>query len=119
MEERGQDEVERYEDAESDECAGHHGSPRIVACIERPRHPTGLAHQAGGLKANREHFEPQLQLDDAGDPARRALLFDPQTSGGLLLLVPAENAEALLADLPSARRIGRALPAGPKRLVIV
>lgn len=46
------------------------------------------------------------------DPARRALLFDPQTSGGLLLAVPAEEAAACLARLAAAgcekaARVGR------------
>jgi selenide,water dikinase len=78
-----------------------------------------LAHQAGGLHANRRQFEPQLEDRAAPDAVRRALLYDPQTSGGLLLLVPAAQADGLLAALPAARVIGRALPraASPLRLV--
>jgi selenide,water dikinase len=46
-----------------------------------------------------------------------ALLFDPQTAGGLLASVPADLAAACLAELhglgyPKAVRIGRILPAG-------
>ena len=46
-----------------------------------------------------------------------ALLFDPQTAGGLLASVPADSAAACLAELhglgyPKAVRIGRILPAG-------
>jgi selenide,water dikinase len=46
-----------------------------------------------------------------------ALLFDPQTAGGLLASVPADAAAACLAELhglgyPKAVRIGRILPAG-------
>jgi selenide,water dikinase len=66
--------------------------------------------QARGLKANRLQFESRVEYQGTLDPARQALLFDPQTSGGLLLLAPPEIVSALLADLPDARVIGRALP---------
>lgn len=75
--------------------------------------------QAGGLKANRRQFEPDVEYAARLDAALAALLFDPQTSGGLLLLVPASEAAALRADLPQARRIGRARPQGPRKIVIV
>src|SRR5262245_59732440 len=67
-----------------------------------------LTFQAAGLKANRRQFESQVETRVPLEPAREALVYDPQTSGGLLLLVPQASAEALLADLPHARRIGRA-----------
>jgi selenide,water dikinase len=74
--------------------------------------------QAGGLKANRRSFEARVEYRGTPGEALRALLYDPQTSGGLLLLVPAATVDALLADLPSARRIGQALPPGPKPLIV-
>jgi selenide,water dikinase len=75
--------------------------------------------QASGLKANRRQFEPLVQDEGAADEAARVLAFDPQTSGGLLLLVPAEATGALLADLPQARAIGRTRPAGPRPIAFV
>jgi selenide,water dikinase len=75
--------------------------------------------QSAGLKANRRQFESLVDDRAAADEAGRALVFDPQTSGGLLLLVPAEAAAALLADLPLARAIGRTAPAGPRPLALV
>jgi selenide,water dikinase len=47
--------------------------------------------------------------------ARAALMFDPQTCGGLLAAVPASAAPALLARLPNARIIGT-VTAGPPHL---
>src|SRR5262249_10954076 len=78
-----------------------------------------LDHQAGGLKSNRLEFEPKVEEAADVSEAVRALLYDPQTSGGLLLLVPPPEVEALLADLPQARAIGRAAPSGKRPLRLV
>jgi len=53
------------------------------------------------------------------DEELRALAYDPQTSGGLLLLVPEAAADALLADLSLARAIGRAVPSRRRPLAFV
>jgi selenide, water dikinase len=66
--------------------------------------------QSKGLKANRRQFERLVEYHGTFDPALQALLFDPQTSGGLLLLAPPEVVPELLSELPGARVIGRALP---------
>ena len=76
------------------------------------------SHQAGGLKANRLAFELFVEYQGDVDESLRALLYDPQTSGGLLLLVPAAEAPALLEEVTGARAIGRAVPAGPKPLKV-
>jgi selenide,water dikinase len=75
--------------------------------------------QPAGLRANRRQFEPLVEDRAAADDEVRALVFDPQTSGGLLLLVPAGAADALLADLPVARAIGRTVPSGAHPLALV
>ena len=89
---------------------------------ELPLLPQALAlgpgHQAGGLKANRLAFEPLVERDGEIPAALELLLYDPQTSGGLLLLVPEGAVRPLLAGLPGARAIGRALPPGPKPLIV-
>ena len=72
-----------------------------------------LRFQPGGLQANRRQFEPQVEYRGDPGPALRALLFDPQTSGGLLLLVPPEVRSALLAELPEARGDRPGAAAGP------
>lgn len=65
---------------------------------------------AGGLKNNREFVEDSVEFA-AGVPEEfRALLFDPQTSGGLLVAIAPAAADAALAALVRrnvpARRIG-------------
>ena len=56
----------------------------------------------GGGKSNRQHFGRRIQIDDRVPADIADLLFDPQTSGGLLIAVEASAAERLLADLRSA-----------------
>jgi selenide,water dikinase len=75
--------------------------------------------QPGGLKANRRQFEPRVEYRMNGGEDRRALLFDPQTSGGLFLLVEDERVDDLLRGLPMARVIGRATAPQSSPLVIV
>jgi selenide,water dikinase len=76
---------------------------------------------AGGLRANRDYLLPRVQGGDPGDP-RVLALFDPQTSGGLLMAVPPEKAAFLMGRLelagaggdpprPRARRPPRRRPA--------
>ena len=75
-----------------------------------------------GMYRNRSFAEPHV---DAGDVilAKQDMLFDPQTSGGLLMAVDPEDADALFADLreavPSAQRIGVVKPySGGKRIYL-
>jgi selenide, water dikinase len=50
----------------------------------------------GGSADNRLYYEAQIDFDAAIDDYDRMLLFDAQTSGGLLLCVPAETLPALI-----------------------
>jgi selenide,water dikinase len=50
----------------------------------------------GGASDNRSFFSEQVQFAPAIDEAAQMLLFDPQTSGGMLLCVPPAKLEALL-----------------------
>jgi selenide,water dikinase len=65
-------------------------------------------HIPGGLKANRDFAECIVEY--AGDIAeeRKTLLFDPQTAGGLLMALPAQEADRLVSEL---KKLG--LPAAP------
>ena len=77
----------------------------------------------GGTKQNREAITPHVSFDPAVAEAIRVLLFDAQTSGGLLIAVPAERADALIAALrregtPAAARIGRIVAGRPGAIAI-
>ena len=76
----------------------------------------------GCTRANGEHVAPALTIHRQLTPAGRDLLFDPQTSGGLLVAAPAERADHLLAELVEgghrAAIVGDVLP-GPARLEIL
>ena len=72
--------------------------------IEGALEAVGAGAIPGGLLANRE-FAECVVSDSPGSlipDDLRALLYDPQTSGGLLISVAVEDASALLADLLNA-----------------
>ena len=61
---------------------------------------------SGGTRANTARISPSTRIDPAVPAERTVLLYDAQTSGGLLLATPPAAAPALLADL-----YARGLPA--------
>jgi selenide, water dikinase len=68
-------------------------------------------HLSGGLKNNRAFVSDCAEFAPGVVAEYQDLLFDPQTSGGLLVAVAPEAAEAALASLQrlgvAARRVGR------------
>lgn len=69
-----------------------------------PLFPGARAHAEAGLltgcgKANARFYEERAEVDPALGAADRALLADPQTSGGLLLAVPADRTAGLIERL--------------------
>ena len=90
-----------------------------IAAAELPAYPGALALAAqgvtcGGAKNNRRAYRDRIEVHGMLSPASTELLFDPQTSGGLLCALPAAEAEAMLTKLRdagvAARRIGEVRP---------
>jgi len=79
--------------------------PKAVELVERGAIP-------GGTKRNQEALAAQVKMDgEIPDPVR-TLLFDAQTSGGLLIAVDPDRVGALIAALeregtPAAAKIGK------------
>ena len=75
-----------------------------------------------GGRTNREHFGRAVHIAPHVDPSLVDLLYDPQTSGGLLIAVAPSKAGALHAALASegvaAVQIGRAVAAAARIVVI-
>jgi selenide,water dikinase len=69
----------------------------------------------GGGYNNRNHYEKWVEFEGNISDTKKALVFDPQTSGGLLISVPKEKAEALVKELAERKTlrsqiIGEVLP---------
>jgi len=64
----------------------------------------------GGMERNHDYFGSRVSVDSGVSEALTGLLYDPQTSGGLLFSVPAEEADDLLAalkkEIPVAAEVG-------------
>lgn len=76
-------------------------------------------HQSGGLKANRKQFSAQVESTADLDAALHTLVYDPQTSGGLLLSLPPDRAEGFLLELKDAAKIGRVTAANPGKILLL
>jgi selenide,water dikinase len=50
----------------------------------------------GGAMNNRSYYSDHVRFDPSIDEVRQTMLFDPQTSGGLLLAAPADKADEIL-----------------------
>jgi selenide,water dikinase len=81
------------------------GSVRLVIEASRvPALPGALEYAAHGIvtagaRRNREGLAGHVQMAAGIDPPTEELLFDPQTSGGLLIALPPAAAEAIVARL--------------------
>lgn len=80
------------------------------------------ANRSGGLASNRAHFADRVRLASPAAEAMADLLFDPQTSGGLLVAIGAAEADAATARFAAAGvpaiRVGRAGDPAETALVV-
>ena len=71
----------------------------------------------GGAARNTSYLEPLVEYGNAS-AEDRALLVDPQTSGGLLVAVPPPKVAEYLARVSGAVVIGEVLPRGAHALIV-
>jgi selenide,water dikinase len=73
--------------------------------------------RTGGASRNAEYLRDVVDWG-AADEEMRALLVDPQTSGGLLVCVPASRTAEYLSSVPGAVEIGEVELAGARGIVL-
>ncbi len=89
------------------EMARASGMTLVIESSALPALPGASELAAAGIETdgaahNRRSVADLLTADPAADPARVALAFDPQTSGGLLASVPAAVIDPVMAGLVHA-----------------
>jgi selenide,water dikinase len=79
-------------------------------------------NRSGGMVTNREHFATGVDMSDDVPEELQDLLYDPQTSGGLLIAIDQLQTDFALQLLAragvAAARIGAVGPAGSHPLVV-
>jgi selenide,water dikinase len=80
-------------------------------------------HRTRASATNREYTDPHAAFHGTPNPFRLEFFYDAQTSGGLLISVPADKADALVKELlargtPAAAVIGEVRPFAGKHLVV-
>lgn len=95
---------------------------RRVPCLSGALELLGQGAAPGGLESNRGAFGDAVEFTASVPPVWRDLLFDPQTSGGLLVALAPAQAEALVAELErdgvDAAVVGEASAAGKGRIFV-
>jgi selenide,water dikinase len=88
-----------------------------VSRLEGALEAIALGAIPAGLLANREYAECMVSEEGVLDDTLRTLMYDPQTSGGLLVSVDAGHAASLLRALENtnvpARVVGRVIAGKP------
>jgi selenide, water dikinase len=74
---------------------------------------------SNGLKNNREFASDCVSMAEDVPVEIQALLYDPQTSGGLLASLPEKDAEIMLTRRPEAHLLGRVAGRGRKPIEVL
>ncbi|PWU20499.1 MAG: selenide, water dikinase SelD [Bdellovibrio sp.] len=76
-------------------------------------------HLTKAHRTNAEYVGEEISFNESLSPTQRLMMFDPQTSGGLLLTVDPDRAAAILSRIqkrfPRASAVGRVIPSPAAR----
>ncbi len=107
------------------EMARASGVTLRVEAAAVPLIPGALAlagNRSGGLRTNEAYFAASVSIDPRVDALLVELLFDPQTSGGLLASVAPAQADAAAASFAAAgiaaARVGTVLPRAAHAVIV-
>jgi len=89
-----------------------------VPVLEGAREAWGRGARTGGAERNTAFLAERVDWGVAAD-ADRAVLTDPQTSGGLLVALPAAALSDYLSRVPGAAAIGEVRPGGGREILLV
>ncbi len=81
----------------------------LVPALEFARRLVAQGVAPGGTRRNLAYVEARARFDPDLPESERLLLCDAQTSGGLLISVPAERESALLSELKSRNTLAAAV----------
>ena len=73
----------------------------------------------GGAHNNRQHYGQWVRFDKRLSEAQQTLCFSPETSGGLLMAVPAGEVEGMLGRLEQAWVVGEVVEMGEAGIEVV
>ncbi len=94
-----------------------------VPLLDRAEEFCSMGMFPEGGHRNRDHFGFRLLGEDLADPLLRDLLFDPQTSGGLLLAVDPAGAESVIRVFNAAETgcwpVGQFIDSDPGRIQLL
>ena len=79
-----------------------HINHRMLKLLPGALEYSRAAVSSTGLNNNREFYGPHVLIDSEVPEEMQNVLFDPQTSGGLLVFCQPQDADALLKDLVAA-----------------
>jgi selenide,water dikinase len=111
----------------SSEMAAASGVTMVIEATRVPHFkgvlPLVQQNRSGGMASNQDHFGSGVDAGASVSAEILALVYDPQTSGGLLIAVEKESAERIAAALEAAgvlaARIGEVCPSVPGVRVVV
>lgn len=80
-----------------------------VPVLPGTREYANLGLVPAGAYQNKEYLRGKVEFSEQIDQVQQDLLFDPQTSGGLLISLPSENIQKFLTAYPEGVLIGKVL----------